>query len=344
VGLALLTVGCNKQSAPAPQGQAPAEEIKPVELRMVMFLHENAAGNFTNMWIEKVDEYSNGRIKIKVIGGPEAIPTSDQVSAVQQGVVDIANAVISPAEPFVPGITYLGRAEYSAAELRQRGVVAFLQEKFRPHGLYYLGASSPSEPAAQGTFFFKTKAVRKLEDFKGLKIATYAGTLKGLIEALGGSALSVNFTEYYTALERGVADGYLIGTPGISAFGLVPVTKYWLDEPVFSGSGAFFVNLKVWESLPQELKDALTKATEEFEVDAEKAYADLVAQARAEASAAGVEFIKLPPEDSVRFYQLYREQSRKDVYAIVGDKREILDELIRLVSNDDFYRLKLQPR
>ncbi|MCR4420542.1 MAG: TRAP transporter substrate-binding protein DctP [Clostridia bacterium] len=346
LGLALIAAGCSKSGSqsqgPAPQGQAPAEETKPVELKMVMFLHENATGNFTKLWLEKVDKYANGRIKINVIGGPEAIPASDQIGAVQQGVVDIANALYWPANSLVPGFNQMGDAEYSPAQLRQRGAVSYIQELFKPHGLYYLGNSSPSAAQEQATFYFKTKAVRKPEDFKGLKIATSGGQQKDLIEALGGSALSIPFTEYYTALERGVADGYFIGTPGITAFGLVPVTRYWLDEPLGSGSAGFFVNLKTWESLSPDLQDALTKATVEFEVDAEQAWNDLIDKCKQEAQAGGVEIVRFSPEDSARFYQLARQKSIEENYASVGDKREVLDKLIELTLDDNFHRLKGQ--
>ncbi|MGB9886426.1 MAG: TRAP transporter substrate-binding protein DctP [Moorellales bacterium] len=350
--LALLAVGCSSKAPSAQQpsaggqassGQAPqpsetAQPAAAVELKMVMFLVDKYPGNvFTHMFIDKVHSLSGGRLKINLIGGPEAIPTADQVGAVQRGVVDIANAILSSANSLVPGVVQVGRAEYAPAELREKGLVAYLQEQFKPHGLYYLGASSPSDPAEQVAFYFK-EPVKSLSDLKGRKIATSGGLMKSFIAALGATPVAIPFTEYFTAMERGVVDGYLVGVPGILDWGLVPVTKCMLDEPLGSGSAAFFVNLKTWEGLAQEYKDILTQAAIETEKEGVRKWKEVTDETRAQISKAGIQLVKFNKEDAVKFYKLYREKCLEESYA--QGKKEIVDKIAELSLNPDFHRLK----
>ena len=152
---------------------------------MVIFLQDIPPGNFfTHLFMDKVREISNGKLVIRLIGGPEAIPATDAPAAVQRGSVDMANAMVAFADTLAPGVDMLGRAEYSPEELRKRGVVKYVQEMFSKSGIYYLGASSPSKPQDQTCIYLK-KEVKSIKDFKGLKIAASGGSQKAFLEGLG---------------------------------------------------------------------------------------------------------------------------------------------------------------
>jgi TRAP-type C4-dicarboxylate transport system substrate-binding protein len=317
----------------------PAQQ--PVTLTLVEFRPDIPPGNlWVHMFMDKVKEKSKGRLIVKMIGGPEAIPAHDSAAACQKGAVDIASTMGMFADVLgrdILGCEMLGYTEYSSAELRKRGVWKVYQNRFAKVGLYFLGASTPSDPQVQVTFFFK-KEIKRLDDFKGLKIASVGGSNKGLIEALGATCIPIPFTEYFTAMERGVVDGYNVGTPGIQDFGLVPVTKFMLDEPVAGCGSFFFVNLKKWESLPKELKDALTEAAAETEVDGAAAWADLLKKVKKEISEQGVKIGKLSPEESKKFYRTYRESMWADAYKKFP--KQLVDETKQLITNPDFHRLK----
>ena len=129
---------------------------KPVELTMVIFLPDIPPGNFwSHMFMDKVKAISKGELVIKLMGGPEAIPATDSPAAAQRGSVDIANAMLPFADTLAPGMDALGRAEYAPAELRKNGTLEFVQKLFEKSGIYYLGASSPSDPQVQTAFYFK---------------------------------------------------------------------------------------------------------------------------------------------------------------------------------------------
>ncbi len=313
------------------------EKDKPEILSMVIFLQDIPPGNFfTHLFIDKVREISKGKLVIRLVGGPEAIPATDAPAAVQRGSVDMANAMVAFADTLAPGVDMLGRAEYSPEELRKRGVVKFVQDIFAKSGVYYLGASSPSKPQAQTAIYLK-KEVKTIKDFKGLKIAASGGSQKAFLEGLGAVCVPIGFPDYFTAMERGTVDGYNIGIPGIQDFGLTPVTGYMLDELFSSCGSGWLINLEKWNGLSREFKDVLTRAAIETEIEGVVEWEKIVAGVKKDISAEGVKIIKFSHEDSIEFYRTYRDRMGKDD---LERSPENGSKLQRLTLNPEFHRLK----
>jgi len=341
--VSLLTGCAKKEAAPEPgtgQAGAPSGEApSPVELKMVMFLPDVPPGNiWPHMFMDKVKELSKGELVIKLIGGPEAIPAEDAPAATQKGVVDIAHVMDYALNSLVPGIEALGRAEYTPAELRQRGLHQYLRELYAPLGLYYLGAAPASEPQQQTSFYFK-EPVRTLADFKGRRIAVVGAAMQTFISALGAVPVPMPFTEYFTAMERGVVDGYSIGTPGILDFGLTPVTGFMLEDHVASCAGEFIVNLDRWNGLPKHLQEVLEQAAIYTEVEGQKKWDEVVADVKARISKEGVEIGRLSPEDGLRFYQIYREKMMEEDFKVGKGNEAVVKKLHEITRNPNFYRL-----
>ena len=202
---------------------------------MVSFIPDiPPGGNWARDFTDKVEEYSGGEMTIK-LSGPEAIPAPDQVSAVQSGTVDIASVLSPFADTLVPGASCIGRAEYNPMELRawptRTATSSTSRTSFAKSGILYLGASVSSEAQVQ-TVFYLGKEIAGLADLKGMKIAAVGGSNKAFIESLGAVCIPIDFTDYFTSMERGVVDGYNVGIPGILDFGLTPVTKAMLERAV----------------------------------------------------------------------------------------------------------------
>jgi TRAP-type transport system periplasmic protein len=81
-----------------------------------------------------------------------------------------------------------------------------------------------------GGFFNFTNSkrpVKTLADFKGLKIRTMGlDTHKGLVSSLGGQPAGIAWSEVYTALQTGVADGQMNPVPIIAFAKFNEVQKY----------------------------------------------------------------------------------------------------------------------
>jgi len=103
-------------------------------------------------------------------------------------------------------------------------VVDAVYEKFKPkeHSdtlVMYLHAHGP------GLIQTKDKAVRKLEDMKGLKFRAH-GTSASVVEALGGTPVPKPMPETYQMLQKGVVDGAVYPFEANKGWKLGEVTKY----------------------------------------------------------------------------------------------------------------------
>jgi len=284
--------------------------VEPIELSMVSFLPDiPPGGNWARDFIDKVAEYSDGAMTI-TLSGPEAIPAPDQVAAVQRGTVDIASILSPFGDTLVPGSSAIGRAEYNPMELRakanEEGAFKYYSDGFAANGIMYLGASVSSEPQVQ-TVLYLGKVIETLDDLQGLKIASVGGSNKAFIDSLGATTIPIDFTDYFTSMERGTVDGYNVGIPGILDFGLTPVTKAILNEPFSSCGGMMLMNMDKWNSLTPAQQDVITQAMINTEIDGAAMFTQTVEDVIAQITSEGVVEITLSPEDSKEFYLHYRD-------------------------------------
>ena len=284
-----------------------AATVEPIELTMVSFIPDiPPGGNWARDFTDKVEEYSGGAMTVK-LSGPEAIPAPDQVAAVQMGTVDIASVLSPFADTLVPGSSCSGRAEYNPMELREsQTYFKYLYDEFAKNGIVYLGASVSSEAQVQ-TVLYLGKEITSLDEIKGMKIASVGGSNKAFIESLGATVIPVDFTDYFTSMERGTVDGYNAGIPAILDFGLTPVTKAMLNETFSSCGGLMLMNQEKWDSLSPAQQDVITKAMIQTEIDGAAMFTKTVEEVIATITADGVKEIKLSPEDAKAFYIAYRD-------------------------------------
>jgi len=304
----------------------PIEGVEPIELTLVGFLPDIPPGaDWHNDFIKKVSEYSGGAMTIK-FSGPEAVPAMDQPAAVQRGTFDMASILSMFSDSLVEGCGAIGRAEYNPMQLRAKakedGAYKYYEDAFAKVGIKYLGASVSSEPQVQ-TVIYLGKEVASLADLKGLKIASPGGSNRAFIDSLGATTIPVDFTDYFTSMERGTVDGYNIGIPGVEDFGLIPVTKFMLDEPFSSCGGMMLMNLDKWNSLTEKQKAVITQAMVNTEIDGAVHFTKTVEKVKADLEAAGVKILHLNPDEAKTFYTAYRDTmwaADMDIYKNVAPK------------------------
>ena len=96
-------------------------------------------------------------------------------------------------------------------------------------------------------------------DFTGLKIRV-TPVYKDFVEALGGTTVTTAPGEVYTALERGVVDGYGWPITGMFDLGWEKVTKYRVEPAFYSVEVGVLVNLDVWKGLNDAQRKVLNDA------------------------------------------------------------------------------------
>ncbi len=193
------------------------------------------------------------------------------------------------------------------SEQRKNGTWAYFNQLINEKlNSYYLARQHHNVPF----HIYLNKKIEKL-DFTGLKIRV-TPVYKDVVEALGGTAITTAPGEVYTALERGVVDGYGWPVSGIFDLGWDKVTKYRLEPGFYGVEVGVLVNLDAWKGLTDAQRKVLTDAALWLEsLDAEN-----VAAIKAEVerqTKAGIQPIDFGPAESKRFTQLANEAAWKAI-------------------------------
>lgn len=111
--------------------------------------------------------------------------------------------------------------------------------------------------------FYLTKPIQCM-DLKGLKIRV-TPIYRAFFASMGASLIRTAPGEVFTALERGVVDGYGWPTQGIFDLGWHEVTKYRVDPGFYAAAVEFLVNKDAWDELNAEQKAVLEAAAKWME-------------------------------------------------------------------------------
>jgi tripartite ATP-independent transporter DctP family solute receptor len=125
-------------------------------------------------------------------------------------------------------------------------------------GLHVLGFGD------SGGFFHLTNSKRPIrtpEDMKGLKIRTMGlDTHKAIISSLGGQPAAIAWSEVYTALQTGVADGQMNPIPIIAFAKFQEVQKFLTLSGHLFAPYVWVINDKFWDSLSDAEKEVVSYA------------------------------------------------------------------------------------
>ena len=246
-------------------------------------------------WIDKLNAEGKGMMRIQFIGGPKAIPSFEQGNALKTGVVDIALIPGPYYTNLMPEADILKLSQLSVAELRKNGAFDYINKVWNEKAnLHYLASTVDFTPF----HIYLTKKIDK-PDFTGLKIRS-TPIYRDVIIALGGSAITTPPGEVYTALERGVVDGYGWPIHQIFDFGWDKKTKYRLDPGFYTADLSILVNLDRWKGMTQRQRDLLTRHAQMHEAD-NVSWKDYNANDIRRQKESGIEVITFSAADNRRF-------------------------------------------
>jgi tripartite ATP-independent transporter DctP family solute receptor len=119
----------------------------------------------------------------------------------------------------------------------------------------------------------KSKAVRTLEDFKGLKIRVDdAPTSAPIVRALGGAPVPIAFNEVYQALQTGVVDGAENPANNMVNMKWYEVAKHVSLTAHLNTLAVSALNMGFWKKLTAEQQAAvMTAASEAYKLQAQSA-------------------------------------------------------------------------
>lgn len=219
-----------------------------------------AEGNFFSInfekFVQKVNADGKGVIQINFLGGGQKVmPPFEVGNAVKSGVVDMANVTGNFYTNLLPESDALSVSTIPVQEWRKNGAYDYINklwgEKLNAH---YLGRAIDNMPY----HLFLKKQISK-PDLTGLRLRGIP-IYREFFQSMGGNVLTITPGETYTALERGVIDGYGWPVSGIFDLSLQEHTKFRVEPGFYNTEVGVLVNLNTWKRLNDRQRAVLTNA------------------------------------------------------------------------------------
>jgi TRAP-type C4-dicarboxylate transport system substrate-binding protein len=205
-------------------------------------------------WIKTVNAEGKGLVQLTFIGGPKAIPTFEVGTAVKNGVVELAMTAGAFYTTLLPEADALKLAQLTIAEQRRNGAVEYISTVWNQKAnMAYLARMVEHTPF----HLYLNKKIDK-PDLSGLKIRV-TPVYRDFFQAMGATAMQTAPGEVYTALERGVVDGYGWPIGGIFDLNWHEKTKFRVDPGFYNAEVSIIMNLDAWKRLSPAQRAFLEK-------------------------------------------------------------------------------------
>jgi TRAP-type C4-dicarboxylate transport system substrate-binding protein len=192
------------------------------------------------------------------------------------------------------------------------------------------GLLTPFEAMGRG------KPPLKLADFKGMRVRALGGSGDAM-RLLGATPTSMEATEVYTALERGVIDGIVFPTVSFGAFRLYELSTWWTENlSVAAGSSPLMANAEAVDKLPPQYKALLAEAEQLGFAEFIRAYKEQEARYIPEFRKKKLTFIKYQDDELATFRKIAGEPvwsewvKRQSAAGIPA--QDVLDTVLRTAS------------
>ena len=240
---------------------------------------------------EQVEKASAGELKLSQVG-PEVVPPFEQLNPVSAGVFDFLfshGAYHSGSNGLLIGVDAL---KLDPKKLRESGLFEYISNNYeKRHGLKLLALT----PTGQDGYHMVLKSLPDPETgIKGRKIRG-TSTYHPLIKKLGGSPVVLSFGQIFTALEKGVVDGYCWPVYGLLATKFYEAGAKYVMRPTLGVSRSFtVVNVNAFNKLPKKLQTILVEEGKKVEYWSIKFFDDFIAKEEKQLKALGVTYHDYP--------------------------------------------------
>ncbi len=261
----------------------------------------NAVPVFAHGFADKVEELSNGDLKIE-IRGPETVPPFEQLQPVSSGLFDML---------FTHGAYHLGETAMAFGmdavkddpkARRESGIFDLIDKHYQKRNLKFLASFS----AASGYHVLLREPIGEDGGLKGRKIRA-SGTYHDFVTELGGSVVTLPASEIYSALDRGVVDGAAWPVFGALDYKWYEVADY-MTRPTFGITNlSLFVNLDTWNGLTEDEQAIMTKAAKTLEIEGRKHFEELWSKEEAALKEKGMKVTEFGPEIAPKVDAIFAE-------------------------------------
>jgi len=307
----------------------PPAAAQEVTLRAVSFLRlDIAEADWIKDWANTINQEGKGLVQVRIVGGPEVMNPFELGNAIKNGVIDVAQMPPSYYQGLFPGAQALLLAGKSPVEQRKSGAFDYVNELYHQtvnaHILTNWGYGVKFH-----LYLAKNVNIDKVKnaDLSGLKLRVLP-IYKPLFDALGGTSITMNQSEVYTALERGTVDGYGYIAQDLKSQGWHVVTKYRVDPGFYNVVNMTIMNWPKLQSLTPKQRDFLLSKSAEVEARWVKVTPTYVQEQYELQRKGGVEVITLQGASARKYMDMANETGWADVKQKVPQHYEKLRKML----------------
>jgi TRAP-type transport system periplasmic protein len=292
-----------------------------IEMKLAYFVgDQHAMSQWLIKWSEGLEKGSGGRIAVKRFPSAQMGPTPQHYDFARTGQADVAwflhggtpgrfplTEIVNL--PFMVGSAEIGTKVLNDSALRAK----YLDAEHKGIKLLMLFTHQPGGPHTT------KKAIRSLDDFKGLRLRFASPTVRDLVQALGATPVGVPPTEISEQMQKGTIDGTFIdyGGAGI-AFKLGGVVKYSTELYAYVTSFGLGMNEDFWAKLPPDLKKLVTDSVTGKEQEVGQAWDALDVPGKKALVDGGAEAIRLTAAENAKVRRIGAEVSEAKVKEYEG--------------------------
>jgi TRAP-type transport system periplasmic protein len=266
VVVASLVVGGCAQPAPATKSSStpgPAPTLAPGSI-VLKYADQNAdtgweGANAAKPWLKQIEDATKGVVKIETYFNQTLFKGTDSWEALKSNQADFgwnahgywANMTTLAEVMALPFLPIPSAEAGSAVFWKLYEKYPNMQKQFADNKVVCTWISSP--------YFLitKSKLVKTLDDFKGLKIRSLGGPATEMTKALGAVPTPMGMPDTYINIDKGVIDGMLIPWEAILSFKQYEVAKNVTFAPFHVAIFTQAFAQKKWNSLPADIQSQI---------------------------------------------------------------------------------------
>jgi len=300
--LSLLLTACGGSEAPE-VAESPAVSEETFHFIMGHGAAEGSIGDLVCLKFKEIIEAkSNGKITADVYAGSQLGTYGEMLQGLKTG--DVSGIVFQPAPgvSFIPELAVLdlpyafyGYTQKEIDEvLNNSEYTEILKKSFKNagyKGVFFAQAASFRETTS-------SKALRSIEDFKGLKLRVLENKYHlEFWKNVGANPTPLAFGELYLSLQQGLVDAQENPYDTALAAKFAEVQDYLVHTHHIIYPNLFLINEALYESMPSDYKAIFDEVALELKEYATKLMADSNTTNLKALQDAGMEVIDLPEED-----------------------------------------------
>lgn len=298
---------------------------KAAEMTLKAISFDRHASTYTKPLIDMIEIVNNSGTGLTLELVAEGTMSPFAIgNALKTGVVDIANLPFTFYQNLLPIGDAMKLATGTSEDLVESGAIDFLDqlhhEKVNAKVLGVYG---------HGIKFYAYLRDKKITepDLSGLKMRI-TPIYRAAFQSFGADVVQMPPPDVYTALERGVIDGYGWTILDIKAIGWGDYTKYRVEPGFFQAWSNLMINLDVWNKLDEAQKQALLDAAATVGKAFDGRVPALVAAAEKEQEGLGVEVIRFEGDMGEAFLDQVHESSWEEAASIDAENAAKLRPMI----------------